>query len=123
MLAYVQGVLEIYFLFLAAKTLIQGFRCNKQISKIANFKRDYISQFICTGILLQIFGISCSFKLFAATLNKKIFLKKSCLTMEYASFFSQAKSNRLRWESNPRILDSNLGALPLRQLHDKNHDF
>jgi hypothetical protein len=39
------------------------------------------------------------------------------------SFFSQAKSNRLRWDSNPRPLDSNLGALPLSQVYDKNQDF
>uniref|UniRef100_A0A914E6Q5 Uncharacterized protein n=1 Tax=Acrobeloides nanus TaxID=290746 RepID=A0A914E6Q5_9BILA len=34
-----------------------------------------------------------------------------------------AKSIRLRWDSNPGPLDSNLGALPLSQVHDKNCDF
>jgi hypothetical protein len=33
----------------------------------------------------------------------------------FTCVFSQAKSNRLRWDSNARPLDSNLGALPLSQ--------
>ena len=40
--------------------------------------------------------------------QKKIF-EKSCLAMEYTRFIFKAKSNRLRWDSNPRPLDSNPG--------------
>ena len=47
---------------------------------------------------------------------QKNFLKKSCLTM-------QAKSNRLRWDLNSRPLDSNLGVLPLSQVHYIKLDF
>jgi hypothetical protein len=39
--------------------------------------------------------------------------------MEYTRFIFEAKSNRLRWDSNPRPLDSNPEALPLIQVHIK----
>ena len=41
------------------------------------------------------------------------------LIMEYTRFIFEAKSNRLRWDSNPGPLDSNPRALPLSQVHVK----
>ena len=76
--------------------------------KIYSLTREYFFKFPVYSVILSYSGQ-----------HSKIFLKKSCLTM----YFSQAKSNRLRWDSNPRPLDSNLEALPLSQVHDKNRDF